>query len=779
MKKLQLFFLLMVSMHLLSAGVIEKTYYFNTHKIKQLGEYQLIQIEGSMITGIAGEPSLPYYAVKLLLPPGEVATSIEFFSEENIQLAGYFNIYPQQSSSPLSDPGKKEFLKNEIVYSKNANYPEKPTGNITTSYLNGYAFAISSFTPILYNPVTGNIHMSTQVKIKITTEVDVQSALALNNLQSSSQIKKRVQKFAQNPSLFLQYPLKTKTEDDYQLLIITPAQFENDFNDLMETYLMRGIKSELVSKETINTSITGQDLQEKIRNYIIQEYQEHNIEFVLLGGDVEHIPHRGFYCYVQSGSGYTDDDIPADLYYSALDGTWNDDNDGNWGEIGEDDLLPEVAVGRFSFSNVNELNNMLNKTLMYQNEPVMGEFNNALMAGEWLYSNPNTYGSDYLELLIGYHDDNGYETFGIPESYNYEKLYEINQSWYANDLITAINSGKQFVHHVGHANSNYVAYMHNSDITNSNFYGANGVDHNFTIMQSAGCICGAFDDSDCIMEKMVSIENFAVAVVGNSRYGWFNEGQTEGPAQHLHREMVDAMYHEKMNHIGQAFVESKIQTAPWVTAPGQWEEGALRWNFYDINILGDPTLCVWTDEPMSTDVTYETSLPLGTSSTIVTVTNNGSPVENLKCCVVKDGILCGAGFTDSDGNAQIDFEEAFSTEGYAELIISGYNCLAESYPIMIGTSTKVNENTLGNMNIYPNPAAIQFAIDYSLTATSDVSIVLYNKLGQILNVLQHTTNQNPGFYKLEYCSHELNQGIYFVTIKSSTFSVTRKLIITK
>ncbi len=116
--------------------------------------------------------------------------------------------------------------------------------------------------------------------------------------------------------------------------------------------------------------------------------------------------------------------------------------------------------------------------------------------------------------------------------------------------MNEINSGKQFVHHVGHANSNYVAYMSNSDITNANFSGANGIDHNFTIMQSAGCICGAFDDNDCIMEKMVNIQNFAVAVIGNSRYGWFNEGQTEGPAAHLHREMVDAMYHEKMNMIG-------------------------------------------------------------------------------------------------------------------------------------------------------------------------------------------------------------------------------------
>jgi len=80
-----------------------------------------------------------------------------------------------------------------------------------------------------------------------------------------------------------------------------------------------------------------------------------------------------FFCEVQSSSLYSDDDIPADLYYSALDGTWNDDGDNLWGEIGEDDLLPDVSVGRMSFSNSAELANILNKSMMYQENPILGE----------------------------------------------------------------------------------------------------------------------------------------------------------------------------------------------------------------------------------------------------------------------------------------------------------------------------------------------------------------------------------------------------------------------
>lgn len=666
-----------------NAGVVEKIYHFNEFNIQETQGYHLIDFKGLLQTGITGEPVLPYKDVKLMLPPGEEAISIEFIGIDETIIPGFYTLYPQQPSRPLSESAAGELIQKMEVYQFNGKYPAQATGQLKTAYLNGYAIALSSFSPVNYNPATGALSYFKSVKIVIKTQPAAMSSDAINNLSSSKNIQNRVSGFVQNTAMLNTYPTQTKSGDEYDMLIITPAQFENDFQDMIDLYLQRGITIQIVTKETINSQGTGQDLAEKIRNFIIEEYQNNGVEYVLLGGDVEHIPYRGFYCYVESGEGYEDNGIPADLYFSSLDGTWNDDNDNLWGEIGEDDLLPEIALGRFSFSNVTELENMIHKTVSYQDSPVLGEFNDAVLAGEHLYSDPLTYGSDYLELLIGYQNENGYETWGIPESYNYHKLYESSGSWSANTLMGEINAGRQFVHHVGHANSTYVAHMYNSDITNANFSGANGVDHNYTFFQSHGCICGAFDDSDCIMEKMVSIDNFAVAVIGNSRYGWFNEGQTEGPAAHLHREMVDAMYHEKMNHLGAAFVECKIQTAPWVTAPGQWEEGALRWNFYDINILGDPALSVLTAEPINITSTYQNSIPIGVTSTDVTVTSEGTPLENFMCAVIKDGTIFGKAYTDASGNATINFDPVFSEVGEAQLVVSGYNCLPNSYAIDI------------------------------------------------------------------------------------------------
>jgi len=667
----------------LFAGTIQKEYTFSSPEVAVNDAYQTINFEGCMLTSPIGEPVMPYFPVKLLLPPGEIATNIEFIGEDEIVMDGNYQLYPSQPSRPISKGVDGRFYKNDDIYSSDKSYPVKQIGGLSTSYLNGYGFALSSFTPIKYKPSTGKISYFTKVKIIITTTSAKSADEALMNLSSRKTVIDRVRNFAQNPTNINFYTNKSKLSDNpYELLILTTAQYENDFEDLRDIYLSRGIRSKIFTKEYIVQNISGQDVPEKIRNFIIQEYQESDIEYVLLGGDVENIPYRGFYCYVESGSGYTDYGIPADLYYSALDGNWNDNGDSKWGEPDEDDLLPEVAVARFPFSNIDELNNLKHKSISYQNSPVVGEFQKPFLAGENLYSGPDTWGKDYLDLLIGEHSDNGYTTSGFPETYNYETMYEFDASWSGSDLINKINEGKQFVHHVGHANTTYVAHLSNGDITDANFYGANGVDHNYTIMQTHGCDCGGFDANDCILERMVNIQNFAVAVIGNSRYGWFNEGQTEGPSQHLHREMVDAMFNDQIAQIGKAFVESKIQTAPWVEAPGQWEEGALRWNFYDINVLGDPAMSVWNDEPIEIDVDYPEQVSLGTTSFEVTLSQDASPLENYSCAIMMDGELLSAALSNDNGVSTLNFNPAIDQPGEASLIVSGYNCLPDTNQIM-------------------------------------------------------------------------------------------------
>lgn len=697
-------FYLLIACSLLSfislAGNISVTYHFEEPGIEALPGYQIISFENTWITGKTGEPALPYREIRLLLPPGEEAVGMNILLEEETLLPGTFQIYPQQPGRPLTEGHSGTFRQDREIYGSNQPYPSSPSGEYRTYFQNGHSILLSSFTPVQYIPVRGELMFYRKVTVEVVTRKTARAGEALNNLGQSTHLS-GLASSVRNPEVLKDYPVKENRDEDYQVLVITPQQFTGDFNEYGMLYLVRGMKTEIAAVEDIDASMQGTDLQEKIRNYIIQEYQDHSVEYVLLGGDVEHVPYRGFYCYVESGWGYEDNDIPADLYYSALDGTWNDDGDGSWGEIGEDDLLPDVSVARWPFSTSGQLGKLLHKTGQYQDFPVTSELQRPLLAGEHLWSGPETWGGDYMDLLIGHCEDNGYTTDGIPETDDILKLYERDGSWGKWDLINAVNEGRNFIHHSGHANQTGVMKLGMSDITNQNFSQANGTDHNYTLVYTHGCLCGAFDENDCIGEAMVMIDNFAVAGAFNSRYGWFNEGQTEGPSQHLHREFVDALYDQQKNRIGATHMISKINTSTWVNAPGQHEEGALRWCFYACNILGDPALAIWTAEPVSIDVQYPEEILQGESTFAVTVSIEGEPAQDMMCVLMSGNTMMGCSATDESGQAVIQIPGGFNGED-AELVVSGYHCAPHYYPVnvLVGLPETGKD---ASVHIFPNP----------------------------------------------------------------------------
>jgi hypothetical protein len=612
MKKISVLLLVFSLSLAVFSGNVEKTFRIGNCSVQNIGQYQTVTMENAKLSGIPGEPSLPYLAVSLMLPPGESAESIEIIRENEIVLQGTYMLFPKQDVLPISKKPSGEFLKNEAVYRMNGNYPASVSGHLLNQYLNGFAFALSTFTPVNYNPATGKVSYFRDVTVRIKTRPYAKSATTLKNLTTSKNALDRVRSFAQNPEMISQYPVTSKKKTGYQILIITPFSFEDGFNDLVNYYSSKGMNTQIVSTEDINAGTSGIDLQEKIRNYITQEYQNNSIEYVLLGGSEEWVPSRKFYCVVYDGFGVKEEeswDIPADIYYSALDGT--DDLNGNlvYGEVADStDLLPDVAVGRLPFSTQADQASMVHKSVSYQANPVLGEADRPLLVGEYLWDFPITMGGDYMDLLIDNHNDNGYFSHGIPSGSNHiEKLYDTLTGptsywqWSTDSLIAKINRGTSFIHHLGHANTSYMLRLDINEITDANFYGVNGIDHNYSLLYTQGCYDGSFDIPSCIASRSLAINNFVAAGIFNTRYGWFDQGTTDGPSEHLQREFVSALYNDTLpeNHIGKVHMISKIKTAPWIGLPGEFEPGAQRWTQYDCNLLGDPALWIRTKDPIS------------------------------------------------------------------------------------------------------------------------------------------------------------------------------------
>ena len=742
MKKIFLTLSLMLMMVFsLSAQMVEKTFFFNNPQFEQYQNYEQITLDCSadskLITSVQGaeegNPNLPWYSVSLLLPQNTEAKDVEFEFSDFIEIEGSHILYPYQMPRPLSVTKEIPFAKNEIVYASEEVYPTKYSSDVKTQYLNGYSFAFSGFTPVRYIPATGKLSYAQKVTVRI--KYDASRVDKSKMLKDSPEVKSRIERLAQNPESLNLYsqcrdvtpvasqnvtPVASQNVTPvayiggYELLVITPEEWVASFDEYKAHYDARGLRTKVVALEDIYVVSEGRDEQEKIRTFISQEYENEGVMMVLLGGDSNLVPYRGLYCYVMED--YEDPGLPADMYYVCLDGTWNDDNDELWGEIGEDDLLPELAIGRMPFNNETQFNNMMHKTLEYQTNPVLGEFNDIVLGAEHL--GDGYYGSNDLELLIGEQDEDYYTTVGIPEDYTFHRVYANGETgWSGSIFRNKINEvGGGYVHHVGHANTDYVAGWYVNTTNDNSFAKLDGVTHNYNFFHSHGCICGDFTKT-CILERLVNISTGFVAATGNSRYGWYIPWG-DGPARHLHREFIDSYYNDRLPYIGTAFVEMKIMTAPNVA--DLWgENGALRWNIYCINILGDVAVCPWLDEPFIPEVSYELALNQGTTSTNVKVSKDNNPQSNFRCSLFYGEDLLAFGMTDENGEAQLQFAEALNVADTMQLIVTGPNAWYQTYDVvgLNGNATFVYANQIelndadGN-SFFDYDENVKFNIDF-------------------------------------------------------------------
>ena len=690
MKKLSLFLTLLAATLFAQAQTIEQTYHFGQPFVSERDGYHQIGFQGCLPIGTVGEPTLPWQSVSLILPQGQKAVSVnvEFF--DFVELEGTFNLYPYQQPRPISSEEEIPFAKKESLYRSGDIYPTHSFSDVNTQYLNGVAFAFSSFTPVQYVPATGKVSYARTVKVSIETSMsrDDHSRKLWLTPENEASIKR----LAQNENVLSTYNKRGRAIGGYDMLVITSEEWVPSMGEYLNLYNDKGIRTRIVSLEAIYAAMEGRDQQEQIRNYIIQEYEENGISMVSLGGDVSIVPYRSLYCWAQEGY---EDDLPSDMYYACLDGTLNDDGDDLWGEVGEDDLLPELGIGRLPFNNQTQFENIMHKTFSYLQTPVLGEFTSPILGAEHL--GDGYYGNVDMERLIGTNTDYDYTTTGYPEDYSFKRYYETYRiPWSGGDFKQLIGTGGQYVHHVGHANSGYVAGWDVSAVNNNFFAGNDGINHNYMIFHSHGCICGNFP-SGCILEKMVTIQTGFVVTTGNSRYGWYVPWG-DGMAAHIHREFVDAYCNDHIAILGMALREAKIATAPWVTAYGE-ENGCLRWNIYCLNALGDGALYPWFEEPFNPNVTYEKGLKVGTTSTIVHVDQCGTPLDNFRVSIFDGDDLLAFDITDENGDAELIFDPALDKVGELKLIVTGQS----AWPQIL-EMTGINGNS---PYVYGNITAIQ------------------------------------------------------------------------
>ena len=265
MKKLTLFVLLSVMSLFTFAQTVEMTYHFDNPKVTEYRGYQQISFEGCMQTALAGNPSLPYQSVSLMLPQGAEAESVEVELSDFQEIEGDINLFPYQSSRTLNDVEGRELVKNEEIYASRGIYPAENHGVVTTQYKNGYGFAFTSFTPVQYIPATGKVMYAKTANVRVNTRTS--RADHSNMLWGTQEIKNSVKRLAQNPEMVENYNTIGREVTNYDVLIITCADYVNAYAEYREYYNSIGLRNEIVTTDEIYSVMTGNDNQSQAVNY--------------------------------------------------------------------------------------------------------------------------------------------------------------------------------------------------------------------------------------------------------------------------------------------------------------------------------------------------------------------------------------------------------------------------------------------------------------------------------------------------------------------------------
>lgn len=602
--------------------------------------YDQIFLTNAPVTGGVGEPKLPVKGAYLLLPPGTTVDHISVTGQKELFGSG-FQIVPcgkpipigMNVIAPLPTP-------DPTIYTSTSLFPESLYTLVGVYQCKGYTIAVLELHPVQYRPSTGEIYYFTTMTVTITEKADTN----VNKLyRGLSQDRQDVLNMIDNPSVISTYQTLTAPSpltETYNLLILTTDQLKSGFEPLATAHDAAGIK-------TIIKTLTdvGGSTPEDIRSYVRTAYQNWGISYLLLGGDADVVPARILWVRgMDENTTPYEDYLPADHYFGCLDGTYNYDNDGKWGEPtdgdngGDVDLIAEVYVGRACVGSPTEVSNFVTKTLPFINPT--RTLATVSMVGEYLGDyGIASFGDNYVEQLINGSSDDGYTTVGVPASqYQIDRLYEQtwpgfnpsnpwNTGWPPSEIVNRFNNGVLIINHLGHANYDYNMRLENADV--------DALSNDQTcFVYSQGCMSGGFDNPegyDCIAEHYtVKTSHAAFAGIWNARYGFFWSYSTDGDSQRFHRQFWDAIFGENITAIGHANQDSKEDNLFMIT------RSCMRWVYYETNLFGDPTISFGTPSPQP-ELTIQ-SIYGGFGSVSATILNNGTlPADSVDWSITVHG----------------------------------------------------------------------------------------------------------------------------------------------
>lgn len=582
------------------AGSLSVVCDFAVPQFETMGQDARVTVPGCEVSRQVGAPVLPYRTVRLVLPADSQVSGLEVQSElPPIDQPGFWRIEhaTAPSPTPTATPEGKSLLATSpssdapdpTIYLSDAVYPAVPAEIASVQRMGGYDIAFIRVYPVGYRPLSGRL--ITQARVRVTVNLAARNTTMEAPLRSRGRAatRQRVMEVVENPET-LEPVLSAASPGNapvFDYLLITKSNLVTAFQPLLDQKILDGLAVKVMTVETITNSYPGRDVAEKIRNGIRYAYTNWGITYVLLGGDTATVPTRYGYAYM--GSLTFDYQVPTDLYYACLDGSWDHNGNNIFGEPtdgetgGEIDLLAEVFVGRAPVDTAAEVGLFVQKTLRYETQAHPHRTNVLFMA----------------EYLTGSATSQGWNMF-VPLLPIFTNTYQIARlddapwttpQWGRTEAIAALNTSPHLALFNGHGDTDAMMRLYTEDLVE--------VTNQWPFLTySVGCNAGEFDNDkfspDCIGEELLKgSAHGSFAAVLNSRLGWYdptNEWRWSGEFQ---VEFFRQLLTNGNNRLGVANQLSKHALISRVETSGLM---TYRWCYFEITLFGDPHVA-WQTAP--------------------------------------------------------------------------------------------------------------------------------------------------------------------------------------
>jgi hypothetical protein len=678
-----------------ASAAIVRTFHFAPHEVSVLPSTTgaRITLVGGAPMGEAGEPETPAVPAYVAIPDGERVVGVTF------EAAGWVAVPSDAGrirAAAAPSPGfpVRGSEPDAALYARDAWFPATAGVAGPGGGLRGRNLASFALRPVRVRPASGAVEVATSITVRIDTEADrspdrsVRKRVVAEWEEEFARTTARAGRGLELEALRPAWSAGTRVESarttgtqaggggftptvvpsvegsPVQYLIITNNAMQSEMQRLAEWRTRTGVPTVVRTVEFIQANYPyGFDLQDRIRRFIREAYEQWGVTHVLLGGDTDVIPPR----YGRTtffGGAY----IPTDLYYSDLDGNWNADGDSLFGEAYQEmsvpgdelSLFPDVYVGRAPVTSLAQAQVFVDKVLQYSRTPVGDYENKALFAGEVLF--PQEYVPPMSISLDGAEDCESAISRLTPEM----QVLRLYENWPAYDSVDALPETRQRVldslgvgrglfHHVGHGYRNSMS-VGDAAVTNPDAEALNNGDRLFWLY-SINCTSNAIDFASLGEAFVLNPNGGAVANIGSTREDFPVTGRS------YQDEFYDLVFQDKVATVGEAFARQKF---PFIGLA--FYDNTHRWTQFTLALLGDPAMPLYWRKPPTLAVTAPANVPLSDTTFIVHVTSGGNPVAGARVCLMKAGEEYEVVATDAGGDAVMHVRP--ETPGSAFLTVS-------------------------------------------------------------------------------------------------------------